>query len=66
MSWKIIWRDIFGAEKRTTTPSLPSALIQANHDRSRGIEVLGIEAPDGNVISAAEIDDLWGAFSDAA
>jgi hypothetical protein len=66
MTWTVIWRDIFGEEKRTKTPSLPSALIQANHDRSRGIEVLGIEAPNGKVVSADDIEDICGAFFDAA
>jgi hypothetical protein len=55
MSWKVIWRDRGGAEKRTETPSLGSALIQADHDRSRGLEVVGIEGPDSEFISVDEL-----------
>ena len=55
MSWKVIWRVPAGAEKRTETPSLGSALIQADHDQSRGLEVLGVEGPEGEFISADEL-----------
>jgi hypothetical protein len=59
MSWKVIWRDRVGEEKRTTTPSLETAFIQAEHDQSRGLEVVRIEGPDGELISADEVRS-WG------
>ena len=55
MSWKVIWRDSGGEEKRTSSPSLDTAFIQADHDQSRGLVVVGIEGPDGELISADEV-----------
>jgi hypothetical protein len=51
-----------GREKKNHDTLLQSALIQADHDRSRGLEVLRIEGPEGEFISAG----VEGTFSDAA
>jgi hypothetical protein len=54
MSWKVIWRDPVGAEKNRDA-LIGVRAYSSDHDQSRGLEVLGVEGPEGEFISADEL-----------